>query len=278
MQTTLPHSFLFVPGNRPELFEKACSSEAGAVVIDLEDAVPPAEKIAARLSFAQWRSPVRTVLVRVNGADTEWFHADLECCRAQGVAGIVLPKAERYSDLLLIDNLCEGKRILPLIETARGFANLNQLANFRCVQRLLFGTIDFQLDLGIEGDNEELLYFRSQIVLASRLAGIQPPVDGVNIAIDDDLQLRADTLRSRRLGFGGKLCIHPRQLTVVNECFMPSADEISWARRVLEAASAANGAVIAVDGKMVDRPVILKAEKIAAKAEYLPVERHDHNH
>lgn len=215
----------------------------------------------------RWLSPERSVLIRVNGEDTEWFHEDVELCRGPGVGGIVLPKAERIDDSLLAACVPGDRPILPLIETAQGFSNLNALAGIRGVQRFLFGSIDFQLDLGIDGDNEELLYFRSRIVLISRTAGLLPPVDGISTIIDDLQQVRAETLRGRRLGFGGKLCIHPKQVAVVNECFAPAPEEIAWARRVLEAAAAAQGAAATVDGKMVDRPVMLKAERIVSEAE-----------
>ena len=160
-----------------------------------------------------------------------------------------------------------GISILPLIESAQGFWNVKALSQAPRGQRLVFGSIDFQLDLGINGDNEELLYFRSQLVLVSRIAGIQSPVDGVSTAIDDHEQLRSDTLRARRLGFGGKLCIHPKQVGQVNEAFRPGQNDVAWARRVLEAASTAQGAAVAVDGKMVDRPVILKAQEILDESE-----------
>ncbi len=116
----------------------------------------------------------------------------------------------------------------------------------------------------MSAEEDELLYFRSQIVLDSRLAGILPPVDGVTTDFQSMDQVRADTLRARRLGFGGKMCIHPRQVPVVNECFAPSAEEEAWARRVVEASSGAPGAAISVDGKMVDRPVLVRAEGILA--------------
>lgn len=266
MQAHIPRSYLFVPGNRPERFAKACAAGAGAVIVDLEDAVPPAEKTAARASLAAWLSNAESVLIRINSADTEWFSDDLALCRMPGVAGIVLPKAERVEDIASVAHAGAGF-ILPLIESAQGFWNVQALAQAPRVQRLVFGSIDFQLDLGIDGDKEELLHFRSQLVLFSRIAGIQPPVDGVSTAIDDPEQLRADTLRARRLGFGGKLCIHPKQVGQVNDAFRPSESDIAWAKRVLEAASTAQGAAVAVDGKMVDRPVILKAQEILDESE-----------
>jgi citrate lyase subunit beta/citryl-CoA lyase len=268
MDRPVSRSYLFVPGNRPERFAKACSAGADAVIVDLEDAVPVAEKTTARAALAAWLSPTQPVLVRINGAETEWFHGDVELCKAPGVAGVMLPKTERIEPLRRVEEqLGEMVRILPLIETAQGLWNALEIAQVHTVERLVFGSIDFQLDLGMQADEEELLYFRSQLVLVSRIAGVQAPVDGVSTAIDDAEQLRADTLRARRLGFGGKLCIHPKQISHVNECFRPSQNEVAWARRVLEAVSASNGAAVAVDGKMVDRPVILKARQILKESE-----------
>jgi citrate lyase subunit beta/citryl-CoA lyase len=250
----LPRSYLFVPGNRPERFAKACASGADAVIIDLEDAVPPLERLAARAHAARWVSPDHPVLIRVNGADTEWFHDDVALCAMPGVAGVVLPKAERAADIQSID-----KPVLPIIETARGFWNVSALAHVPNAQRLMFGSIDFQVDLGIHGEGEELLYFRSQLVLVSRLAGRPAPVDGITAVFDSPDPVRADTQRARRLGFGGKLCIHPKQIATVHECFGPTAAESAWAKRVVEAAATAGGAAISLDGEMIDRPVLARA-------------------
>jgi citrate lyase subunit beta / citryl-CoA lyase len=262
-QSLLARSYLFVPGNRPERVAKACAAGADAVIVDLEDAVPPAEKAAARAAVAAWLASERPVLIRINSAGSEWFDDDLGLCGQPGVAGVVVPKAERTEHLAQVNASTRADTaVLPLIETAQGFWNAMALAQANGVQRLLFGSIDFQVDLGIDGDGEELLYFRSQLVLVSRLAGIAAPVDGITTDIDDGEQLRADSLRARRMGFGGKLCIHPKQIAHVNACFAPSADEVAWAQRVVEAAQAANGAAVAVDGKMIDRPVLLKAQAI----------------
>jgi citrate lyase subunit beta/citryl-CoA lyase len=171
-----------------------------------------------------------------------------------GVAGIVLPKAERTEHIERI-----GKPVLPIIETARGFWNVSALAHTPNVERLMFGSIDFQLDLGINGEGEELLYFRSQLVLVSRIAGLPAPVDGVTTIFDTPDAVRAATQRARRLGFGGKLCIHPKQVDIVNECFGPTPEEKAWAKRVVQAAAAAGGAAISLDGEMIDRPVLARA-------------------
>ncbi|CAG0977046.1 (S)-citramalyl-CoA lyase [Burkholderiales bacterium] len=260
-------SYLFVPADRPERYAKALAAGAGAVIVDLEDAVAPAAKDAARGALASWlRGAPTSVIVRVNAADTAWFADDLALCGHAAVAGVVLPKAERRSDLAHTSAIAAGKRLYPLIETACGFDAMRTLAGAPGVERLMFGSIDFQVDLGIGGEGDELLWFRSQMVLVSRLAGIRSPVDGVSTAIDDADRLRADAGRARRLGFGAKLCIHPRQVDAVNRAFMPSEAERDWARRVIEAAERAGGAAVAVDGRMVDKPVMLRARAILDEA------------
>jgi len=269
MDSLAPRSYLFVPGNRPDRYAKAIAAGADAVIVDLEDAVPPPEKQAARAALAAWLSPEHPALIRVNGAESPWFREDLPLCKTPGVAGVLLPKAENVEDIRAVARHSGGATpILALIETARGFWNAHALAQGPKVQRLVFGSIDFQLDLGIQGEEEELLYFRSQLVLLSRIAGLQPPVDGVTTAIDDAQRVRADTLRAKRLGFGAKLCIHPRQVSLVNECFEPSVEEEIWAKRIVEAAQAVQGAAVSVDGKMVDRPVIARAEAILARIKH----------
>jgi citrate lyase subunit beta / citryl-CoA lyase len=257
-------SLLFVPGTRPERFAKALASGAHAVIVDFEDAVPLNEKDAARAATAAWLTAASPVLVRVNAAGTRWFDDDLALCAHPGVAGVVLPKAE---DAAVVERVCDAigdsTPVLPLIETAQGLWNAVAIGRAKRVPRLLFGSIDFQLDLNIRDD--ELLHYRSQLVLASRVAGIAAPIDGVTTAVDDAEAIRGDTLRAIALGFGGKLCIHPKQVAVVNGAFLPTAPEIEWARRVVAADAASGGAAVAVDGKMVDRPVLLKAQAILAE-------------
>jgi citrate lyase subunit beta / citryl-CoA lyase len=256
-------SYLFVPGNRPDRFAKAWAADPDAVIIDLEDSVPPADKIAARASVGAYLSAARPVIIRINDANTEWFRDDVALCGGPGIGGVVLAKAERTEDIrFLAERVASATPILPLIETAKGFWNVAALAGAERVQRLIFGSIDFQIDLGIAGDDDELLYFRSQLVLVSRISGIQAPVDGVTTDIHSSERVRNETLRSKRLGFGAKLCIHPKQVSVVNDCFTPTPEEEAWARRVTAAAAAAHGGAISVDGEMVDRPVITKAESI----------------
>jgi len=258
-------SYLFVPGNRPERFDKACAAGADAVIVDLEDAVPPADKTAARAAVAAWLTPQRPVLVRINAAGSEWFEDDLALCARPGVAGIVLPKAEHEEALAALAG-AGAAAILPLIESGLGLWNAAALARLPRVERLVFGSIDFSLDLGIQESHETLLHARSQLVLASRVAGIAAPVDGVTTTFDDPARVHADTLRARALGFGGKLCIHPKQVAPVHEAFAPTAAELAWAGRVVAAAEAAQGGAVALDGRMVDRPVILIAQQMLEEA------------
>jgi len=264
----LPHSYLFVPGNRPDRFAKACAAGADAVIVDLEDAVPPAEKPAARQAVADWLDPSHPVLLRVNSVVTEWFAGDAALCRKEGVAAVLLPKTEEPGHVRRLEGIA-GRRVpvLPMIETAGGFSKALEIARDSSTVRLVFGALDFQLDLGIQGDTDELLYFRSHLVLVSRLAGIAAPVDGINTEIDDAEKLRATTVRAIRLGFGGKLCIHPKQIPHVNACFRPTAAAIAWAKRVMEAATASRGAAVAAGGELVDRPIIVRAERILQEAD-----------
>ncbi|HLH40857.1 MAG TPA: CoA ester lyase [Bryobacteraceae bacterium] len=258
--TPIPRSYLFVPATRPDRFEKALASGAHAVIADLEDAVPPPEKSAARQAL---KNLPPGMIVRVNAVETEWFREDTAACGQ--CAAIVLPKTETPDHVLTAAGQCSAQTaLLPLIETARGIANAVEIARCPCVQRLVFGHLDLQLDLGVSDD--ELLFFRSTIVLASRLAGLLPPIDGITTAIDSLDLIRADTERAIRLGFGGKLCIHPRQIPIVNECFRPRAAEIAWAEEIVEAARRSAGGPILVRGKMVDRPVITRAERILSEA------------
>lgn len=271
--TTAPRSYLFVPGDRPERFAKAQASGADAVILDLEDAVAPAAKDTARQAVAEWLDAGQgPVVLRINARGTPWFAADLALTARAGVSAVIVPKAERARDLAHVRSASPTTPLLPLIETAAGVDRVREVAAAPGVQRLVFGSIDLQLDLGIVGDGEELLVFRSQLVLASRLANLAPPVDGVCTVLDDAATLRAEAMRARRLGFGAKLCIHPRQVAGVNEAFSPDAAEVDWARRVVAAAADAGGGAVAVDGRMVDRPVLLRAEAVLRAAGDAPAD------
>ena len=258
----LPHrSYLFVPGNRPERFDKALASGADAVIVDLEDAVPPDQKDAARATVAAWLAlaPARPVVLRINAAQTRWFRDDVALCRCAGVAAVMLAKAERVEDLAAVG---DHVPLIPLIESATGFDRLRAIAAAPGVQRLAFGAIDFQLDLNMRAGYDELIFFRSQLVLASKLANLAAPIDSPSTAIDAPEEVEAEAQRARRLGLGAKLCIHPKQVDAVNRGFSPSEADIAWAQRVLAAAQASQGAAVALDGRMIDTPVILRAQAV----------------
>ena len=263
----IARSFLFVPGDRPERYAKALACGADEVIVDLEDAVAPAHKADARESLRTWLKTASVpVLVRINRVGSPWFDDDLALCAHPLVAGVMLPKAERDAELAQVTGAARGKRLLPLVESALGLDAARELGAAHGVERLAFGSIDFMLDLGIEDEHEALLHFRSQLVLASRLAGCLPPVDGVTTSFDVLQAVTADAERARALGFGGKLCIHPRQVAPVNRAFTPDAQARAWARRVVEAIERSGGAAVAVDGRMVDRPVLLRAQRILAQS------------
>src|SRR5260370_33654310 len=203
-----PRSYLFVPGSRPDRFAKACAAGADVVVIDLEESVAAADNATARAAIAAWLTPAQPVFVRVNVANSEFFHDDLKLGGKPGIAGVLLPKAERIEDIHIVaEHFGLTVPLLLQIETAQGFRNAPAMAGAKCVQRLLFGSIDFQLDLGMAAEEDELLYFRSQIVLVSRLAGIQSPVDGVTTDINSPQPLRPVTFQTSLLGFCETLCI-----------------------------------------------------------------------
>jgi citrate lyase subunit beta / citryl-CoA lyase len=232
------------------------------VVIDLEDAIGPAHKSSARRHVSDALSqPDERVVVRINSPATGWFAQDVELCREARPAAVMLPKAASVATVAEL-HARVGARILPLVESAEGIAQARALARAPGVERLVFGSLDFQLDLGLSATEDELLPFRCELVLASRLAGIAPPVDGVTASIDDDAHLAADAHRAVRLGFGAKLCIHPRQLATVHAAFSPSHQLVAWARRVIETVEREGSDAVALDGAMVDQPVIEKARRV----------------
>jgi citrate lyase subunit beta/citryl-CoA lyase len=267
----LPITYLFVPGNRPERFDKALAAGADAVILDLEDAVAPADKDAARTNVRRWidarADAAPRIVVRLNDSSTSWFGADLDLLRQGGLQAAMLPKAESAPPIAAVrDALPAQGHVVPIVETARGIANIDIVAAAGGVQRIAFGTLDYAVDLDLSGDERGLGYAAARIAIASRCAGIASPIAGVTPAIDDPELLLADLAFARAHGFGAKLCIHPRQVAAIAQAMRPTAAEVDWARRVLAAAALADGAV-QVDGRMVDRPVILKAQAIVARAE-----------
>ena len=262
-------SFLFVPGNRPERFPKALASGADAVIIDLEDAVPLDAKDTARsVLLSAWTdldaAERARLMVRVNPAGTPWHEADLAAVASlTGLGALMLPKAENAQQVEQAFRTSSAL-VLPLIESAEGVGQMDAIARAAGTLRLGLGHIDLQADLGVRcgPDEAELAPVRLAMVVASRRAGLPAPVDGVTTATQDAEVLAVDAQRSRRFGFGAKLCIHPAQVAGVHQALAPTQAECDWARRVLAAEVAAGGGAFSVDGKMVDPPVLLLARSL----------------
>jgi citrate lyase subunit beta / citryl-CoA lyase len=258
-----PRSYLFVPADRIDRVPKALATAADVVVIDLEDAVAPDSKDCARNALVSAGIDVARVMVRINGIGTRWIAEDIIAVKSVGVRDVMLPKAESGPAIAtLAKQLGETIAITALVETALGVWNALEVAMTPPVTRLAFGSIDFVNDVEAGADTAATLYARSRLVLASRIAGLDAPVDGVTAAVHDDDTLTTEASFARQLGFGGKLCIHPTQIATVNRTFSPSAAEQEWARSVLLAAARSAGSAVAVDGQMVDLPVIKRAERI----------------
>lgn len=266
-------SFLFVPGNRPERFEKAARSGTDAVILDLEDSVPAADKATARQAIVAHWSEVMTLnvplIVRINAEDSDAWSDDLTAISMlQGLAAVMVPKAESPETLSHLNALLGGVPVLPLVETAAGFYAVRALAATPGVLRLAVGHIDFMADVGMACDDQEseLVPLRFAVAMATRWGQLASAIDGVTVQTTDERRLREDTLRARRFGFGAKLCIHPRQVAVVHDALAPTRSELDWARRVIAADEAAAGAAVQLDGRMVDLPVVLQARRTLARA------------
>lgn len=268
-------TFLFVPGTRAERFEKAVRSGADAVVLDLEDSVPLGEKSLAREiiggAWADLQMQGVPLVVRINALHLQTGRDDLHwLSNLYGLAGVMVPKAESVSVLADVRAMLPGTPILPLIESAVGYLNTSEIAGAEGVLRLVVGHIDFMADTGLQcsEDEAELTPLRFALAMATRACQLAPAVDGVTVAIADDERLRQDTRRALRFGFGGKLCIHPLQIDIVHKTLTPTAEEVAWARRVVEADENSGGAAIQIDGRMVDLPVVLQARRLLSRVSH----------
>lgn len=279
-------SLLFAPGNHPRRIERALALQADVVILDLEDACPISEKVATRTAVVEALQRPRQSLgyVRVNALTTDFGYGDLCTVVAHGVDGIMLTKVDGPDQIKIADWLMSqlererGLRagsvdLIPLIETAAGMANAEAIAKAAPrVKRLAFGAGDFTLDLGLRWSREEieLLPFRSALVLDSRTAGIEPPIDVAWLNTKDEEGFGNSLRWGRDLGFQGKLCIHPNHVGPINNAFSPSPEEIARARRIVEAFSAAEArgsAAIALDGALIDYAIVLQAQRTLHAAE-----------
>jgi len=265
-------SWLFVPGDRPDRFGKAARSGAEEVICDLEDSVAEEGKDQARGHVTQWLEQGGSAWVRVNASSTPHYEPDIAALTGlAGLRGIVVPKAEDPAALAVLGRrLGPGTGILALVETAAGVLRAPAIARCPAVSRLAFGSIDFAADIDAALDDEALLMARTTLVIASRAARKPAPVDGVTTALDRPEAAAQDAARARRLGFGGKLCIHPAQVLAVARAFCPSEAEIAWAREIIAAAGPKGTGASRGSGQMIDKPVIDRARRILARSPTRP--------
>jgi citrate lyase beta subunit len=264
-------SFLFAPGSEERKLVRALASGADAVVADLEDAVAPAEKAAARDLTMRLLAEARGEalrLVRVNGVGTEWHDADVAAVTEADVDGVVAPKASASAVTAV------GARLeLPLVaivETAIGLREAFAVASHERVVRLMLGAVDLGLELGLEqrDDGREILFARSSVVVDSAAAGLRGPVDRVWVDVHDLEGLARDCEIGRSLGFRGKALVHPDQIAPTHEAFAPSASELRRAREIVAAFDRAVGegrGVVALDGEMIDAPVVERARELLSE-------------
>ena len=283
-------TFLFAPGDHARRAEKALNLGADAAILDLEDAVAISAKAAARglvRAALEWPRSCRG-FVRVNGFDTPFCPSDIQAVVSPRLDGLVLPKLEEPAQLVAVDWLMRdlerqaglpdrGIEVMPIIETARGMVGLAALTACAAalggrVRRFSFGAGDYTLDLGIHWDLMEttLESARSRMVLHSRAAGLEAPVDTVWIELRETEAFAASCARGAAMGFQGRLCIHPDQIGPAHAAYSPAAAEVARAQRIVSAFAAAEAAGLAsiqVDGRFVDYPVVERAQRLIALAE-----------
>ena len=282
-------SFLFTPANVPRRVEKALTLAADAVILDLEDSVAPADKAPSRQQvLAALRKPRKCLLyVRVNAPATPYCYGDLVETLAAGLDGVVVPKIESAADLHAIDwlmanlererGIAEGSLdLMPQIETAAGVQRVDRVLQARSlrpyrepwrVKRVCFGAADYANDIGLSPtlDEPELADARARIVLASRAAGVENPIDSPWFHFKQTAAFARALERSRCGGFQGRCCVHPDQIGPVNDAYMPTRDELAAAERVVAAfreAESRGQAAIQVDGQMIDYPIAYRAQAL----------------
>lgn len=253
---------LFVPATRPERFAKAAESGADAIIVDLEDAVDPADKDAARRNVRAAVGAGADVILRINSAGSRWFDEDLLAARDAGVQAVMLPKSERVEDLTDA-HAKSGLPLVALIETISALKELDALCMARGVVQLAFGTMDLASELGCAPESRLLDTVRLDLLISSAKSGLAPPLDGVSLAVSDLERLEEEAAVVARNGFAGRMLIHPAQVMPTARGMMPAPDLLSWSAEVC----ASSGAAVRVGGRMVDRPVRLNAERLVERAE-----------
>lgn len=270
-------SLMFTPGTNKERLLKSVSSEADALLWDLEDAVHPDEKAAARAVIQEALDeledkPAKPIFLRVNQYGTEWYAEDVKLARHENVNGIMLPKAESARQ---VQETWEGMgasgELIVLVETAVGIVRLEDIFSNPNVSGVAFGAIDYAVDadLTLTEAGLEAIYARSRIVTYAKAAGVEGIYDTVFADIHNTESLQKRAVSARALGFNGQMAVHPKQLETIHEVYSPSREDIDWAVKVLHHAEheAKGAGVFMLDGKMVDRPIIEKAKQIYSAAE-----------
>ncbi len=259
--TRSPRSWLFAPGHNERLLRLVFDAGADVVLLDLEDAVPPDLKDRAREMVAEVAA-ARPCWVRVNRARSEACERDLD--RLAGSAlGLRIPKVESAAEVAWVAERAPEVPLDCTIESARGVLAAFDIASAPACALLSYGGLDLAVDLGIAGGEQETLFARSFLAIATRAAGKPPPSDGVHPLLEDDDGLRKEAESARRLGFFGKSAIHPRQVPIINAVFSPTPEEVAWARKVLAAFEASGGAATkTADGEFVDKPVADRARQL----------------
>lgn len=280
-------SILFVPGDRPDRYGKALSAGADAICIDLEDAVAPGAKAGARESVVRFLARRETtgptgaaptgaapahghrpqVIVRVNDPGSDEGARDAASLAAGPPPdAFMIPKVASGAGIRDAQRILGDVPVIPIIETVHGLENATDIgAASPSVAALIFGGFDLSVELGAEAEWEPLLCARSRVVHAAALCGIDA-IDMPSRDLREMTGLRDEAAKARRLGFTGKVAIHPAQIPAIHEVFSPSPEDVEQARRIVEADRAAGGGAVALDGRMVDRPVVEAARRMLERA------------
>lgn len=279
-------SLLFIPSNNPAMLENSLLFESDAVIYDLEDAININEKDSARILLKNFLSQTNEtdieIIVRINDIDTAFYHVDLTEIVSNNIDTIMVPKA-RANSLIKLDldltnieqktKMTKKIKVIPIIESAISLIEVNEIAKIARVSGLLLGGEDLASDLEIERTalGTELFYARSKVIVAAKANNIDA-IDTPFTNVLDDQPLKIDSEFAKSLGMNAKACIHPNQVEIVNTIFSPTQKQIEWAEKVLlakEEADQKNLGVFSLDGKMIDKPIILRAERIINKAKKL---------
>ena len=262
-------SLLFVPGNRPERFEKACASGADLICIDLEDAVSPKDKAAARTEVLGWlaNTAYKNVGVRMNAVDNDYGQKDIDALAASklNLPFVMIPKVSSAQDIKTLDKVLPKALgvFFPLIESAKGLINCSSIFDHKRVELALFGGVDYASDLNCDMAWETLLYARSKLAAAAAANNVLL-FDSPHIDVRDLDDCEASTRKAKALGIHARSAIHPAQIERIHTALKPTDAELDYARRVLGAFETSGGNVVLLDGAFVEEPVVKKARRIVA--------------